>query len=123
VTALDPLAVRRRLGRKSWGVPVPFGPAGWLLDTIAPNEGRIIVTLGPPPTGDDDWLHASISRPTMPTYEDLVALHAAVFDDGWAYQCFAPRADHVNIHAHALHLYGLPDGAPVLPNFGEMGMI
>jgi hypothetical protein len=121
--ALDALAIRRALGRKTWGVPAPFGPEGWTFDTIEPRAGRIIVTVGPPPHSDEDWVHASISRQSMPTYDDLVMLHAAVFGDGWAYQCFAPPVEHVNIHAHALHLYGLPDGRPALPNFGAMGTI
>jgi hypothetical protein len=120
---LDPLAIRKSLGRKTWGVPIPFGPAGWQFDTTAPRAGRIIVTLGPPPFEDDDWLHASISRPTMPTYQDLTQLHEAVWGHGWAYQCFAPPSAHVNIHEHALHLYGRPDGQAVLPNFGALGSI
>lgn len=50
--------------------------------------------------------------------------HAAVWgESGWAYQCFAPAVDHVNIHEHALHLWGLLSGEPLLPNFGASGSI
>jgi len=64
------------------------------------------------------WIHASLSRPDrMPDYEDLKHLHQAVFGDGWAYQVFAPPAEHVNGHETCLHLFGRADGLPVLPDF------
>lgn len=120
-TTLDPLGIRRRLDRKQWGVPSPFGPDGWLYDSVD-GKARIIVTAGDHIGGD--WWHASISRAdVMPSYDDLVLLHKAVWPDGWAYQVFAPPADHVNIHARALHLWGRPDGRRELPNFGELGTI
>lgn len=87
---------------------------------------RVVVTLGPTgPVPDDIWLHASISlQERMPTYEDLVMLHKAVWqDDGWSYQAFAPKSAHVNIHEFTLHLWGRPDGRPELPNFGAAGSI
>jgi hypothetical protein len=40
-----------------------------------------------------------------------------VFGDRWAYQVFAPPADHINLHNFALHLWGRLDGKPVLPDF------
>lgn len=123
---LDALAIRRSLGRHEWGVPQEFGPDGWRLDRID-GGARVIVTLGPADPADDqtDWIHASVSRrDRAPDYEDLTALHAAVWGrDGWSYQVFAPAADHVNIHPYALHLWGLPDGRPLLPNFGALGTI
>jgi hypothetical protein len=36
---------------------------------------------------------------------------------------FAPPSEHVNIHDHALHLWGRLDGARVLPDFGRFGTI
>ena len=124
-TTLDPLQIRRRLDRKVWGVPVPFGPDGWLMDTIAdePRQvGRIIITAADHPESGE-WWHASISRVYMPTYDDLAMLHKAVWPVGWAYQCFAPPEHHVNIAEYALHLWGRPDGEAMLPNFGELGSI
>lgn len=120
---LDPLRIRRALGRAAWGVPEPLGPDGWTFVARGENRGSVIVTCAPWDDGIE-WCHASIARPDMPTYDDLVLLHRAVWGpDGWAYQLFAPAADHVNLHAHALHLWGRLDGAAVLPNFGAHGTI
>lgn len=112
----------------------------WYIDEDVPEDyRRIIVSVGPdaewiletPDPETDEvpydrwWIHTSISRPhEMPSYDDLTILHAAVFGPtGWSYQVFAPRSEHVNIHAYALHLWGKPDGAKVLPNFGALGSI
>lgn len=121
MTTLDPLRIRRVLGREDWRVPSPFGPDGWRLDHRL--HGSVIVTNAP--HGEHEWVHASIAWPDhMPTYDDLKQLHRAVFGDGWAYQVFAPPSDHVNIHAYALHLFGRLDGAPALPDFTDgMGSI
>jgi hypothetical protein len=68
---------------------------------------------------DDDsaeWVHASIAHPDAdPTYAELCELHAAVFGDGFAVQMFVPQAEHVNIHHHALHLWGRLDGSRFVP--------
>lgn len=114
-THFRPLEIRRRLGRGNWSTPSPFGPDGWCLREL---EGRSSVIVSCAPHDGDEWVHASIARPDrMPDYADLKALHAAVFDEGWAYQVFAPPSDHVNIHEHALHLFGRLDGKPALPDF------
>ena len=125
MSTLNSLQIRRRLGRAEWGPPVEFGPDGWMYDQLN-GSARIIVTAGPADPADDrtEWIHASISRPdAMPAYQDLTSLHAAVWPDGWAYQVFAPSEHHVNIHAYALHLWGLPNGTRLLPNFGALGTI
>jgi hypothetical protein len=124
---LPALQVRQRLGRKVWGVPLPFGPAGWKFDRLD-GGARILLTSGPAADDEDcsggDWWHASISgKDRMPTYEELSLMHRAVWPNGWAYQVFAPPADHINLHAHVLHLWGRPDGAIQLPQFGAKGMI
>lgn len=114
-TTLNPLPIRRRLGLGQWSPPERFGPDGWRFLNSA-GEGSIIVTVAP--HGDTEWIHASIAwRDSMPTYDDLTLLHRAVFGDSWAYQVFAPAIDHINIHEHALHLWGRLDGKPVLPDF------
>lgn len=132
MTSIDILRIRKELGRKTWGVPTPFGPDGWRMDNLRTDDlaprARIIITAGPsfdPDFDTDvDWLHASMSKSDgVPTYQELVDLHRAVWGDGWAYHVFAPSADHVNIHATALHLWGRPDGRKLLPNFGVMGSI
>lgn len=124
MSSIDALAVRKRLGRKEWAVPVQFGPDGWRLDRLD-RTARIIATVGPTPQDDEDnWLHVSISRPSsMPTYEDLTMLHKVFWPDGYAVQVFAPPAKHINIHSYALHLWGKPDGRIFLPDFGAMGTI
>jgi hypothetical protein len=123
---VNPGQIRRVLGKKNFGAPIPFGPDGYRFDAYD-RQTRVIVTIGPSPeeNSSQEWLHASIGhRDHMPTYSELVTLHNAVWGEtGWAYQCFAPRADHVNIAQYALHLFGLPDGRAVLPNFGAHGTI
>lgn len=100
--------------------PRVYGADGWIMRLRA-GGGSVIVSYATWPMGADeeDWVHASISfKETMPTYEDLVTLHKAVWKGkGWAYQVFAPDQDHVNIHPFALHLWGRLDGRPVLPDF------
>lgn len=122
---LDVKEIRRRLGRA--GSVIPFGPEGYgfAFDFLR-EDARIIVTLGAAgPQDRADRVHASISRgDRMPSYDDLVMLHRAVWGEtGYAYQVFVPRSKHVNIHAHALHLWGLLDGSPELPEFGLGGSI
>lgn len=121
------LALRRVLGRREWYVPEPFGCCGWQVDGLASgHRARILVTGDHQSDAarDTQWVHASISRVDgVPEYADLTRLHQAVYGNGWAYQVFAPPADHVNIHPNALHLFGRLDGARALPNFGRHGTI
>lgn len=135
------LEIRRRLGVDLWRAPRQFG-TGWRLDD---NTGstRIVVTEAvwayvPIPvhvqvklgiesiwTENMEIIHASISHPDGdPTYAELKALHAAVWPNGHAVQCFVPPTGHINIHAHALHLWGRSDGESLLPvDFGQFGTI
>lgn len=120
---LEPLRIRKKLGRDVWKVPTRFGPDGWLFEDVT-GAGRIIVTCGPIGESDEDWVHASMSlRMQVPNYPDLTHLHAAVFGDGYAYQVFAPPEDHINIHERTLHLWGRLDGSRALPDFGALGTI
>jgi hypothetical protein len=123
-THIDALAIRRSLGRHAWAPPKAFGPDGWCFDNIL-NTMRIIVSASTLPDDDRTWIHASISAiEHTPTYGELVLLHRAVWGEyGHAYQCFVPPSEHVNIHEHALHLWGLLSGERVLPNFGFAGTI
>lgn len=118
---IDALRLRKVLGRSQWGVPTQFGPDGWLLGSTDGLHRSVVVTAFD--WDGEEWIHASIAGPEMPTYEDLVRLREAAFGDGYAYQVFAPSAQHVNIHEHALHLWGRADGKPVLPEFGAGGSI
>lgn len=115
--------VRRRLERE-WGPGWQrqrFGPGGVVF---AHRGSRTSVIVSIAPHEDEEWVHASIAHPDRdPTYSELVILHRVVFPNAWAYQVFAPVEAHVNIHEHALHLWGRFDGEPVLPNFGEFGTI
>lgn len=120
-TNVNALQLRRVWGREGWLPAEPFGSDGWRM-FARDLQASIIVTC------DDfdgaEWVHASIARQMMPTYDDLVTLHRSVWGDtGYAHQIFAPRDQHVNIHAHALHLWGRRDGARVLPDFGAFGTI
>lgn len=121
---LDALGIRRRLGRERVSPPSAHGPDGWRYLVIDPAVSSVIVSCA---TWDGvDWVHASIAHQgRMPTYEELAWLHQAVWPDGFAYQVFTPPANHVNIHEHALHLFGRLDGLrPIgMPEFGEHGTI
>jgi hypothetical protein len=120
-TTIDALALRRVLGRETWGVPQPFGPDGWRL-VRQDHCGSVIVTAAE--LDGAEWRHASIALEEMPRYEDLVLLHKAAWPKGgYAYQVFVPPSQHVNIHDHALHLWGRSDGRAVLPEFGAGGTI
>ncbi|PXY21150.1 DUF7694 domain-containing protein [Prauserella muralis] len=130
---VDGLAIRKRLGRKQWSLPRPLGPDGFSY--IAHNgDGRpvgIVIVTGWYEDDDRDergapipWIHASMQRPDgVPSYEDLTLLHAAVWPDGHAYQCFVPPDDHINAHERVLHLWGRADGTRLLPDFGKYGTI
>lgn len=120
-TTVNALRLRKVLGRKQWQPPIQFGPDGWCLAHI--NRSTSVIVTAAEFDGVE-YVHASVAdRNQMPTYDDLVLLHRAVFGDGYAYQVFAPRDQHVNIHQHALHLWGRSDGKPVLPEFGNEGTI
>jgi hypothetical protein len=119
-TSFAPLVIRRKLGRGDWSAPVEFGPDGWRLLRL---DGRRSVLVTCAEHDGVEWVHASIAGEELPSYYELKALHDAVFDDGYAYQVFTPRDRHVNIHEHALHLWGRLDGQPALPEFGVGGSI
>lgn len=116
--SINAITVRRVLGRDRWLRPEMFGPDGWAFRS-RDHTASIIVTVA---THDGaDWIHASIAgRDEMPSYEDLKLLHDAVFGGFWAYQVFAPPAEHVDIHEHALHLWGRLDRKPALPLFSQV---
>lgn len=131
---MDGLQLRRRLGRKQWGIPEEFGCCGWMIHGVAGGYRSTIRVTGDHQsetwtdllgeTHGHQWIHASIGQHEhMPTYEDMQLLHRAVFGDGWAYEVFAPPADHINIHSYVRHLFGRYDGARVLPDFGRFGTI
>jgi hypothetical protein len=126
MSSINILPIRKSLGRKEWDVPRKFGIDGWLIERYDGRARAIITCSELPgiPGAEGEYLHASISRPTMmPLYSDLTALHKAVWPNGYAYQVFAPPSEHVNIHNYALHLWGRPDGSAILPEFGAMGTI
>lgn len=120
---MNPLQIRAVLGRKQWGLPAPFGPDGWKF-LRRDRRASVLVTRAFHDDGAE-WIHASIGHhdQTMPEYSELVRLHQAAFGNGYAYQVFVPRAEHVNIHEYALHLWGRADGAPLLPQFALDGSI
>jgi hypothetical protein len=101
-----------------------FGPAGisMLITTADGRNGSVIVTEADYENYDGAVIHASLAfTDTDPTYADLAVLHRAVFGRRrYAYQCFVPENSHVNIHEHALHLWGRVDGKPMMPDFGAI---
>ena len=104
-------------GRFKWESFGPDGIAG------VERATTVIITVAEHDDGVE-WVHASVAKPDrLPSYHDLVALHKALWPDGFAYQVFASEERHVSIHNHALHLWGRRDGANVLPDFGAAGSI
>lgn len=123
----DVLAIRRRLGPKTWGPP-QVGPGPWGVTFTSRSLSLAVIVSSFPEDDGVDWLHASIAplQNTEPPveYEILATLRYAVWGlDGWAFQVFAPPSDHINIRANALHLWGRLDGKPTHPNFGRYGTI
>lgn len=119
-SSIDALAIRKALGAGFWGPPSPFGPDGWAFRRIRGGAGSVIVTEFV--LDGTAWWHASIAFETdRPSYNALAALHTAVWGgDGYAYQVFAPKSKHINIHENALHLWGRADGKPELPEFAAI---
>lgn len=126
INLFSPLDIRKKLGRDVWGPPREIVRGQWAFKTAFGSI--IVVSSAPYPVSDQEpeveFLHASISHLNrMPTYEDLIHLHSAVFNDGWAYQIFAPRHRHINIHNYALHLWGRLDGKMLHPDFQQISGI
>ena len=120
---IDAKAIQTRLGFLNWREPDPLGEDAWMIE--GPGR-RIMVSVDLDSDPDNPWIHASVAYQDswrMPSYADLKQMHAAVFGDGFAYQCFVPPDDHVNITSNVLHLWGRMDGANVLPDFGRFGTI
>jgi hypothetical protein len=112
---LDGLAIRKSLGRETWGTPEPYGFTGWLIRHRR-EHGQMLISVRT--DLEVPWLHASVAfAERMPTYGELALMHRAVFGDQHAYQVFAPNDQHVSFHEYALHLWGRLDGQPVLPEF------
>lgn len=99
------------IGIKARGRSIDYEPVGTVIVTQADHD-------------DAEWLHASIARKHIPDYADLAGLKEATWGpNGYAYQVFPSKAEHVNIHERALHLWGRADGERVLPAFGQWGTI
>lgn len=102
--------------------PQEFGPQGFMaqvLSRVTGTSGSVIVTQAE--VDGEEWLHASLAWSEQdPSYAEMHALHLAVFGRRrWSYQVNAPTVDHVNIHEHALHLFGRVDGKAMLPDFTQ----
>lgn len=115
--------LREQLAEVRIGRLDTFGPAGMTLVLLDPASGAAIGSAIVTQADFDgvDWIHASIAfEHEDPAYADMTALKAAAFGpDRPAYMVFAPAAEHVNIHQHALHLYGRADGVRQLPDFTD----
>lgn len=138
-TSLNPLGIRRLLNMldkdRVWSIPQEFGPDGWrflavdgetlvgeVLATVSDHEIGSRHDIGYVDVSKVEIIHASIVvLARMPTYDEMVLLHHAVFGaERWAYQVFAPSDRHVNIHSGALHLWGRLDGEPMMFDFSSV---
>ena|SRR5215472_10531291 len=95
---------------------------GWKLrtdgDDIFRRRGMTVIISGAVELDGRRYMHCSISRrKVIPSYADLDYIKDAVFGpDREAYQKFARRREHVNIHFFCLHLFSCLDGDR-LPDF------
>lgn len=123
VGSIDLVDIRHKLG-STWKEATPLGEDSFVFD--GPFR-RIIISIDPVSDPEHVWIHASVSyvdNPNrIPSYADLKQMHAAVFGDGHAYQCFVPPSEHINITNNVLHLFGRLDGEPALPPFGRESTI
>lgn len=129
VPQVDPAEIRRRMGPYVWEPPKVL-PDGFAM--VRRDQTRsVIVSVSrdyPDNPGDVAWIHASIapirSTEQVVGYDELCDLKRGVWGpDGWAFQVFAARDEHVNIRGNALHLWGRVDGRRAHPNFGHLGTI
>lgn len=114
--------VRKRLAagppRRRFAI-IKSGPTMCAIGEDAPARFQLRVMVSTVWVEKVLWLHGSVSRNTMPTYEDLKLLHAALWPDGHAYQYFVPPDEHYNHHETTLHLWGRADGAAALPDMRD----
>lgn len=133
--AYNPLQLVNAFYEAGYGInhQGPMGPDGDVYTLFDGRDrvlgarswsGSLIVTQADFEDGHD-WIHASVAWAERdPTYAELALLHRGVFGrTRYAYQVFVPDSEHVNIHAHALHLWGRADGTNVLPQFAPFGSI
>lgn len=119
--------------------PIPLGWKGADFPPGSPLHGNrvyqrlgdrlaVILTASRWPgdtVSDRVWLHVSLSRPhSMPTYQDMCEVKELfIGPDRRAYQIFAEKAQHVNIHEYCLHLWCVVEGEDNFPAFGKDGTI
>lgn len=84
--------------------------------------GQTVIISGATELDGRRWLHVSTARPErLPTWDELVEVKETFIGrDRHAVQVLPPRAKHVNIHPHCLHLWHCVDGEP-LPDFTRGG--
>lgn len=83
-------------------VPAPFHGQYAFQNRV---EGFQVLMSGDRIDGDQ-WLHVSVvKRIGYPSYTELVKIKQFFLGDRLAVQVFAPKAEHVNIHPRALHLW------------------
>lgn len=101
-----------------FNVPHPNGNNGIRLIIIASNGGEFAGPLG-------GWEHVSVHiaykhhgkpRERTPTWEEMDHVKRLFWEDTETVMQFhVPRAEHVNMHDHVLHLWRHPAHEPVLP--------
>lgn len=86
--------------------------------TMVRKDGLAVIASGSVESDGLRWLHVSASRAKgLPTYHDLVGAKLATIGPVlYAYQVFAPPADHVNL-GEVLHLWACVDLPAYLPDF------
>ncbi len=109
---------------KGWEAPV--APDAWTTVSRTPDGASYrnytskltCILSGAAEEDGKRWVHLSIAHARrQPSYQELaIAKVKFLGAEAMAFQVFAPKSQHVNIHANALHLWHCLDGNP-LPDF------
>lgn len=104
-------------------------PSKWRLGAVAGDgasfvawDRQTVIVSGAVEQDGKRWLHVSTARPDrLPSYDDMVTVKEMFIGrEAHAISVMPPRAEHVNIHVHCLHLWHCLDGSP-LPDFTRGG--
>lgn len=113
-------------------MPTPFGWAeiqgtvtgAQTFRGVMPRVDGLLVIRDTLQVDGKEWRHVSFSRRSRtPSYDDMMAVHAAFCDvDAVVLQIFPKRAEWVNLHPHCLHLWQPLGFDPVADPHGERFM-
>jgi hypothetical protein len=80
----------------------------------SPTDGGLLRIIA---ASDGHWEHVSVSRrDRCPTWAEMEHVKRQFFnDDETAIELHVPPSEHINVHAHCLHMWRPCDGSIPLP--------